>query len=81
MKMRNLFYTFVIFGQVVFMPGLATAEEPNSGPPKGEVSPKADMPGQKEKEKAMTVKLQWFGHRDARACQPQSLRPFFRTRY
>ena len=62
MKMRNLFYAFVIFGQVIFMPGLVTAEEPNSGPPKGEVSPKADMPGQKEKEKAMTVKLQWFGH-------------------
>ena len=39
MKMRSLFYAFVIFGQVIFMPGLATAEEPNSGPPKGDISP------------------------------------------
>jgi L-ascorbate metabolism protein UlaG (beta-lactamase superfamily) len=50
MKMRNLFYAIVILGQVVFIPGRVDAEEPNAGPP-----------GQ-EKEKAMTVKLQWFGH-------------------
>jgi L-ascorbate metabolism protein UlaG (beta-lactamase superfamily) len=60
--MRNLFYAIVIFGQFVFMPGMVTAEEPNSSSPKGEVSPKADSSGQKEKEKTMTVKLQWFGH-------------------
>ena len=50
MKMRNLFYAIVIFGPIVFMPGILTAEEPNSS-----------SPGQK-KEKAMTIKLQWFGH-------------------
>jgi L-ascorbate metabolism protein UlaG (beta-lactamase superfamily) len=59
--MKNLFYTFVIFAQVIFMPGLVNAAEPNAGPPKGEVSPKADLSGQ-EREKAMTIKLQWFGH-------------------
>ena len=66
MKMRNLFYAFVIFGQVIFIPGRVTAEDPNSVSPLGlkaaRPAAKTDMPGQKEKEKTMAVKLQWLGH-------------------
>lgn len=50
MRISALLLTIVIFGQVFIMPGRVIAEEPNAG-----------LPGQ-EKEKAMTVKLQWFGH-------------------
>jgi L-ascorbate metabolism protein UlaG (beta-lactamase superfamily) len=55
MRTSTLICSIVIFGLIIFMPGRAIAEEPNSGPTK------AGLPAQ-EKEKAMSVKLQWFGH-------------------